>query len=33
MPRWPFFLAWLVASAALWWIERRLRVATAPERP
>jgi hypothetical protein len=30
MPRWPFFLAWLVASAALWWIERRLRVA--PER-
>jgi hypothetical protein len=21
-PRWPWFLAWLLASAALWWFER-----------
>ena len=23
MPRWPWFLAWLLVSAAFWWIERR----------
>jgi len=23
LPRWPFFLAWLVAVGALWWLERR----------
>ncbi|HEX7915482.1 hypothetical protein [Rudaea sp.] len=22
LPRWPFFLAWLLAAAALWWLER-----------
>jgi hypothetical protein len=22
LPRWPFFLAWLAAAAALWWLER-----------
>lgn len=25
MPRWPFFLAWLVASGILWWVERASR--------
>ncbi len=25
LPRWPFFLAWLAAAAALWWLERSLR--------
>lgn len=32
LPRWPFFLAWLTAIAALWWIERtatRLRASAA----
>jgi hypothetical protein len=24
-PRWPFFLAWLAASAGLWWLERDAR--------
>ena len=23
LPRWPFFLAWLVACTLLWWLERR----------
>jgi hypothetical protein len=22
-PRWPFFIAWLIAAAGLWWLERR----------
>jgi hypothetical protein len=21
-PRWPFFIAWLVVAASLWWLER-----------
>jgi hypothetical protein len=25
LPRWPFFLAWLAAAAALWWLERSAR--------
>src|SRR5690606_9115475 len=24
-PRWPWFLAWLLAAAALWWLERAAR--------
>jgi hypothetical protein len=23
LPRWPFFLAWLIVAAVLWWLERR----------
>lgn len=28
-PPWPWFLAWLIAAAALWWLERRRRHAPA----
>ncbi|MEN1940552.1 carboxypeptidase regulatory-like domain-containing protein [Luteimonas sp. MJ174] len=32
-PRWPWFLAWLLAAAALWWLERAARRSEAATLP